>query len=258
MLRSVSFTFLIGSILFAICLPTAAQSRTLPADSLIQFGKNQLDRGMKEGDSGPLRAARSSFERAAQRDTLRALSHYYAGLASYRLVDYVDDEDAALDAAIDCLKTATEHRPNWPEAHALLAAAYGRKAAGGMFSGMRYGPKSDNALDRARELAPDNPRVVPIDAIALLQKPSVFGGDEEKAVQKLKKASRLFAKRPAPDDPLVPSWGHAMTYAWLGIAHIKADRFDQAHTAFEKALSLRPKLHWVQEVLLPQLDAAKG
>jgi len=257
-LRSISFVLLVGSALLTVFLPPAAQSSTLPADSLIRLGKNQLDRGMKKGDPTALRAARSSFERAAQRDTLGVLSHYYAGLASYRLVDYTDEEDAALDATIDYLKTATEQRPNWPEAHALLAAAYGRKAAGGMLSGMRYGPKSDDALGHARELAPDNPRVVLIGAIALFQKPSVFGGDKEEAVQKMKKASRLFAERPALDDPLTPSWGHARTYAWLGIAHMKADRFDQARTAFEKALSLRPNLHWVQEVLMPQLDAAQS
>lgn len=258
LLRSVSRTFLTGTVLLVLSLPTAAQSRPVPADSLIRLGKHQLDRGMTKGDPALLRTARSSFERAAQRDTLSALSHYYAGLACYRLVDYVDDEDEALEAAIDHLTTTTEKRPNWPEGHALLAAAYGRKAAGGMISGMRYGPKSNNTLERARELGPDNPRVVLIDAIALFQKPSIFGGDDAKAVQKLKKASRLFAERPAPDDPLTPSWGHAMTYAWIGITHMKADRFDPARTAFEKALSLRPNLHWVQDVLLPQLDAAQG
>ena len=119
-----------------------------------------------------------------------------------------------------------------------------------MLSDIRYGPKSDDAPDYARELAPDNPRIVLIDAIALFQKPSFFGGDVKKAIQKMEKASRLFAQRPAPDDPLLP-WGHAMTYARLGIAHMKADHFDQARTAFKKALSLHPKLHWMQKVLSP-------
>lgn len=230
----------------------------LPADSLIQLGKQHLDRGMQEGSSDALRTAQSLFERAAKRDTLAGLSHYYAGLAFYRLIDYSDEDGKALDAAIDHLKTATEMRPEWPEGYALLAAAYGRKAAGGMLAGMRYGPKSDDALERARELDPENPRVVLVDAIGLYQKPSIFGGDTEKAVQKMKHAARLFADRPAPSDPLAPSWGHAMTYAWMGIAHLEADRLDQAQDAFDQALALRPNLHWVQDVLLPKLNAAKG
>lgn len=246
-----------GAVLF-FSSPSAAQSHSLPTDSLIRLGKEQIDRGMETGDPASFREARSFFERAAKRDTRNALSYYYVGLASYRLVDHIDDEDVALNATIDYLKRATEQRPKWAEAHALLAAAYGRKASGGMLSGIRYGPRSDEALERARNLAPDNPRVVLIDAIALLQKPSVFGGDEEKAVRKMKEASRLFAERPAPDDPLAPSWGHAMTYAWLGIAHMKANRVDQARAAFEKALSLRPKLHWVREVLLPEFEASTG
>ena len=106
--RSVLSLLLIAGTLLVLSLPFAAQSRSLSTDSLIRLGKDQLNRGMQKGNPDLLRMARTPFERAAQRDTLAPLGHYYAGLASYRLVDYIDNEDAALDEIIDYLKTSTE------------------------------------------------------------------------------------------------------------------------------------------------------
>jgi tetratricopeptide (TPR) repeat protein len=160
-----------------------------------------------------------------------------------------------LDDALDHLKRAVDNQSDLAEAHALLGTVYGLKARGGMISGMRYGPKADGAMERARSLAPNNPRVLLLNAISLLNKPSRWGGDREKAVAELQRALQQFEATSAPSDSLAPQWGHADAYAWLGIAHMKADERTQARDAFEQALAIRPGYAWVESTLLPQLAA---
>ncbi len=132
-------------------------------------------------------------------------------------------------------------------------------AAGGMISGMRYGPKSNNAIERAREAAPNNPRVLLAQGISLYNTPSMWGGDTddtEEATARLQEATNRFANT-APTDPLQPNWGHADAYAWLGIAHANDNRPREARAAFENALDVRPGYGWVQHVLMPELAAAE-
>ncbi|MCS3785375.1 tetratricopeptide repeat protein [Salinibacter ruber] len=52
----------------------------------------------------------------------------------------------------------------------------------------------------------------------------------------------------------MPSWGHAEAHAWVGVAHMEAERYDPARTAFETALDLNPDYGWVRSVLLPRLE----
>ena len=85
----------------------------------------------------------------------------------------------------------------------------------------------------------------------------MFGGDKEQALEKFKKATRL-AEQESVNDPLKPSWGHAEAYAWIGIAHMNAERYDQARTAFEKALQINPDYGWVRYRLLPRLKKQAG
>lgn len=240
------------------CLLTAQTATAQSADTLLADGHAVLDRGVTRGDAAALQRARSLFERATGAEEHAALAHYYVALSSYRLIDLVQDEDrsdAYMDDAQKHLERALEVRPGWAEAEALLASVYGRKAGGGMFSGMRYGPKASSAMERAIESAPNNPRVLLTEAISLYNKPGMFGGDKEKAVARLNEAIARFEAAP-PADPLQPGWGHAEAYAWLGIAHARADRRAEARAAFEMALEVRPGYAWVQQVLMPEMLAS--
>lgn len=244
--------FLLATLLWVA--PAAAQ----PADSLLARGLDLLHRGATQGDAGTVQQARALFERATASDARRALSHYYVGLASYRLIDLVDDEDRSedyMDDAKEQVERAVEIRSGWAEANILLSGIYGRLASRGMISGMRYGPKANNALERAKEVDPKNPRLLLMEGISLYNTPSTWGGDKEEAVARLQEAIARF-EATSPDGPLQPDWGHADAYAWLGIAHAKADRRDDARTAFENALDVRPGYGWIERVLMPKLASA--
>jgi tetratricopeptide (TPR) repeat protein len=216
---------------------------------------------------GTLQQARSLFERATASDSLAAYSHYYLALADYRLIDVVEEgeKEKYMDDAARYLEAALDRRAGWTEANALLSLVYGRKAGQGMFSGMRYGPQASSHLDAAKDAAPDNPRVLLADGISLLNKPSMWGGDEELGLKRLQEAVRQFEQRArstsettsSTSNSLEPTWGHAEAYAWIGIAHAKADRHDEARTAFQNALAERPGYAWVETVLMPQLASAE-
>jgi len=244
--------------------PTAASQ---PADSLLAKGKTLLDQGTTTGDEASLQQARSLFQRATASDTRRALSHYFVALADYRLIDVAGDDqkDRYMDDAAKHLEAALDHREGWTEANALLSLVYGRKAGQGMLSGMRYGPQASSHLGAAQDAAPDNPRVLLAAGISLLNKPSMWGGDKELGLKRLQEAARQFEQhaRPTPErtsassESLEPTWGHAEAYAWIGIAHAKSDRDEEARAAFRKALSVRPGYAWVEKVLMPELASAE-
>src|SRR5699024_10738399 len=160
--------------------------------------------------------------------------HYYMGYADYRLNTQFSDvkedqKEKFLDEAVKYLEEAVRLDPDFADARALLASVYGLKATG-IFSGMKYGPKSNSAIENALETAPDNPRVHMINAIGLLKKPSMFGGSTEGAIKEFKKAAELFESF-EPANKMMPDWGHAENYAWLGQAYEQNDQLKKAKTA---------------------------
>ena len=248
----------ITSLLLFLCTVRTAPTRAQSADSVMHRGQQLLERGVTTGNEAPLQQARALFKRIAAASDQPTWAHYYAGLANYRIASRfldrnADRADTHLDDALNHLQRAVDIQSDLAEAHALLGTVYGLKARGGMLSGMRFGPKADGAMERALSLAPDNPRVILLNAVSLLNKPSQWGGDRKKAVSELERAIQQFEARPTAQESLQPRWGHADAYAWLGIAHMKAEETTAAREAFEQALAVRPGYAWVESALLPQL-----
>ena len=264
MLSSSSVSALAASLLTVLLLALAPATATAqPVDSLLARGTSLLEQGTTHGDAATLQQARSFFQRATASDSLAAFSHYYLALADYRLIDVSseDEREQYMDDAAKHLEKSLDLRNEWAEANALLALVYGRKAGQGMLSGMRYGPKASRRLDDAKAADAANPRVLMAEGISLINKPGMWGGDKDLGLERLQQAVRQFDERHATietgSESLDPSWGHAEAYAWIGITHAKADRFDRARTAFENALSVRPKYAWVENVLMPKLASAE-
>lgn len=247
---------LFGLLLLLGAVPLFAQ----PVDSLIVQGKNLLADGFNETNLDKMRQARAIFERATNDAKRAALAHYYMGLAHNRIANLMatTDEKQALthvDQAIEHLQQATKLDGSFAEAHALLSSVYGRKIGMKPMLGMIMGPKADVAIKKAKQLDPDNPRIIYIEAMSDFHKPETWGGSIERAIDGLQRAAGLFAEETVTD-PLMPDWGHDETYAWLGIAYIRKEQPDDARQAFEKALAINPDFGWVKDYLLPQLDKA--
>lgn len=225
--------------------------------------KAEMNRAFYAHDPEGLNRAQGSFRLFTESEDpeIRKLAYYYMGYSAYRLGSafYGMDEKTAdryRDEAIRHLEKATEIDGRFAEAVALLGNCYGMKATG-FFSGMKYGPKSQRELDKAIELAPDNPRVRLIYGISFMFKPSVFGGSLERAIEEMEKAAALFADRTAGNE-LYPEWGRAEVYAWLGQACERNDDFSRAEQYYRRALEVDDDYYWVKEILLPELSEKKG
>ncbi|WP_201980562.1 hypothetical protein [Hymenobacter rubidus] len=120
-----------------------------------------------------------------------------------------DQAQAALDAA--------KKLPGADVAELLVLQAYiyqGRIMVSPMTRGMVYAGRVAEALNQAKALAPNNPRVYLLLGNNAFHTPSMFGGGPDKAKPLYEKAKGLFATfRPA--NALSPTWGEKMNDAML-------------------------------------------
>jgi tetratricopeptide (TPR) repeat protein len=248
---------------FLTCLLIAvAGAHAQAPDSLIVQGKNQIAAALNKWDATEMQKARAHFERLLAGKKYEALLHYYVGYCDYRLAIFYQQAKKQqllqqhLEAAITHLEAAVKSNNKFAEAYALLSSCYGQKIGMAPMLAMSLGPKSGTTMQSALQLAPDNPRVILLDAIGTYYKPAMFGGDKDKALAGFKHAADLFDKEKS-NDPLQPDWGHAEAYAWIGVAYLDKKDAAAARTAFERALAIAPEYGWVKHELYPRVADSK-
>ena len=219
-----------------------------------------LQEGVNAGSLDTMFAAREMFERVLADTGLSAWGHYYIALADHSIVNYLlgrtnEKEQASrhLKSAVEHLREAIRLDPRSAEAHALISSAYGRQIALNPVKWIFLGRRVGKALEKAREIAPDNPRVVLCAALSDYNTPQVLGGSKERGMQGFLRATELFALG-LPADPFQPEWGHSQAWAWLGIAHRDRGERELARAAYERALEINPEFGWVRNGLLYELD----
>jgi hypothetical protein len=75
---------------------------------------------------------------------------------------------------------------------------------------MTYGPQAQQALETAKKLNPDNPRIYYLEGMDLFQTPEQYGGSKPEAKKRFETAIQKFnAFKPA--SPLDPQWGRQAT-----------------------------------------------
>jgi hypothetical protein len=112
---------------------------------------------------------------------------------------------------------------------------------------------------RAAELAPDDPRLVAIQALDRFYSPPQHGGDETEGLAMLRDALARFESAPPANSGVLPDWGHAMTWAWYATALKRAGAAtdDEVHSAARKALALAPDFAYAR-TLLPAGEAEES
>ena len=258
-LLALAFVFSLVAPAFAQASPMLATGSS--ADSMLVSGRQMLRAGENGGSLDALYAAKATFECALADTSLAAWGHYYIALADYRIADHLlatgeENKGAAsehLKTTVEHLQKATEINPQAAEAYSLLASAYGRQIGLNPIKGMVLGRRAQQALKKAAQLAPNNPRVALCMAIRDFNTPGMFGGSKEKGLQGFQRAAELFAQE-EPTDLIRPVWGHSRTYAWLGLTYQDRGELALARAAFAKALAINPDFGWVKNVLLPELE----
>lgn len=146
----------------------------------------EMERAVILGDEATLERIAGDFRDALDdEDTAHdpRLRYAYA-FVNWRLTAFHDRESEPskklLKIAEEHLKEIVEENPGNAEAQALYGTVNGWLITS-MWSGMRRGPRSNKAYDRAREAEPDNPRVAMHEGVSRLFRPGAFGGGVGKA-----------------------------------------------------------------------------
>lgn len=128
-----------------------------------------------------------------------------------------------------------------------------------------YSAKFRPLFSEVQASDPDNPRYLWIKGAALWYMPVSAGGGPAKAIATYASGlqvinhQRMQAKDSKPSDPLDPTWGEPellMNLAWSNLNNLKPD-IEASESYANAALALVPEWHYVRDILIPQIKAAK-
>jgi hypothetical protein len=175
-------------------------------------------------DGAKLKDLSAAFERIADAEKTQWLPYYYAALTQVTMGLTTSQDGKPADAAkIDAIADKAE---------ALIAKAEAlskdnseiyivkkmianlRMAPAEMPRYMKYGPEGAKALETAKKLNPENPRVLLLEGQDKFYTPEQFGGSKTEAKKLFEQALVKFdAFKPASS--IDPSWGKSMTQYFL-------------------------------------------
>ena len=115
-------------------------------------------------------------------------------------------------------------------------------------------------VKEADELASDNPRLIWVHGPILWNSPPDRGGGQDKAIVNYQRGLEACSKIKTSDDLLEPSWGKPELMMSLAYCYLNANSADvnAAERYARDALEIVPYWHYVRDILLPQIVAAKA
>jgi tetratricopeptide (TPR) repeat protein len=212
-----------------------AQTNWLDVESRIQYGYYTEDS----------RSLAGVMELLAPADTESASKSYYAGLANYRLTQLMvaRDRSRAKETAAACVKSldrALQINKDFADALALQSACLDVLAGLEAWRTPFAASKSGAQIEKARHLAPRNPRVLLLDAVAVYDRPKGSAVEKDLALNGFKKATAAFeAERRETEH--APGWGAAEAYVYLGRCYLDRGATLDARDALERALLIAPE-----------------
>jgi tetratricopeptide (TPR) repeat protein len=239
----------------------AADVNWLDIESRIQYGYFTED----------TRALRNLVEPLTSNDSHDRLKSYYAGLLAYRLTLLAQGQVDAARAAADKLPTpdrsqngprqtaercvsaldqALQAQSDFADALALQSACLGLAAQLSSWRAPFATPKGATQMRKALQLAPKNPRVLLLEAIAEYQRGKAASAPvtEQHPCDRFKNTAAVFETERADVDR-VPGWGAAEAYTWLGRCYLDTDDAVAARDALERALLIAPEFGQARRLL---------
>lgn len=225
----------------------------------------RIDYGFYVGDARAIADAMSALKRMSNDD---AAVRYYRAFASFRLAQ-LGGEHAASDAQ-DCARNATVQEPTEHltraaadararasvEAWLLVAACAGLTTRAEPAKGLAHDKRLVQALARARELEPSNPRIALLDAWLVSRRPALADAAvRDEAIAKLEAAVDAFSAWAPPPD--APNWGEAEALASLAEVHLARGELRDTRDLIERALLVAPGYRVALE-LRTQLQGSKS
>jgi len=126
-------------------------------------------------------------------------------------------------------------KPGNAEYYRLLGTLYGQ-AITDIMSGLSYGSKAKDAINRAVEKAPKSSMMYVARGVGNYYVPAQLGGGAKLAIPDFQKAIELDR-------------ANAEAWLWLGLSLRKENRDTEARQAFAKSLELNPNRLWAKQQL---------
>lgn len=173
--------------------------------------------------TGALKDLSASFERIGDAEKTQWLPYYYAALtqvnAAYMMSmgkqGMADVTDPMADKAEQLLNKAEALNKDNSEIYVVRKMiATLRMMADPMNRYMQYGPAAQEALETAKKLNPENPRVFLMEGQDKFYTPEQYGGSKEEAKKLFEQAQQEFdSYKPASD--IDPNWGRNIVQYFL-------------------------------------------
>jgi len=226
-----------------------------------------------EADFAALRRLYDQLAPFAENEQLASRVRYWRGFALWRRAlngfnDNVSPKQLEndLSLAVTEFQEALAKDPAFVDAKSaaagcLMSLGFLRRQRGDAAGAQELVGQFVPLLREASAAAPDNPRVLWLVGGGRWYAPPERGGGEAPAMETYEKGLEAARRqRGTATDPLEPAWGEPellMSLAWANLNRATPDLVAAARFA-RAALELVPKWHYVRDILLPQIRAAKS
>ena len=230
----------------------------------------QIQRADYEGDRTAMQRGYDELEPFIEDQKLASRIRYWRGFAQWRRAingfnDAIDPKELAQDlkTALDEFKAAIELDPKFVDAKVGIISSLGFLLFADPQDEARKKERIAQILATEKEasaMTPDNPRLIWVHGPILWNSPPDRGGGQDKAIQNYQRGLEVCSKIKTSDNPLEPSWGKPELMMSLAYCYLNANSADvnAAEGYARKALEIIPYWHYVRDILLPQIVAAKA
>jgi tetratricopeptide (TPR) repeat protein len=230
----------------------------------------QIQRGDYEGDRAAMQRGYDDLKPFTEEKEIASRVRYWRGFAQWRRAingfnDSVDPKELEqnLKTALEEFKIANEQDPKFVDAKVGLISCWGYLAFMNRKDRVRaqeFVSQVMPLVKEADEMAPDNPRLIWVHGPIFWNTPPEHGGGQDKAIENYHRGLEVCSKIKASDDPLEPSWGKPELMMTLAYCYLNANKpdVDAAERYVRQAVEIVPHWHYVRDILLPQILAAKA
>jgi len=202
--------------------------------SPLELARDRQDRASLEKLAADAGAAAAKAPGDAEAQYHAALAYSYLTEVAMETGDRKTRRQFA-EQGIKPAEKAVSMKPENAEYHRVLGTLYGL-AVTDLMSGLSYGPKAKDAINKAVEKAPKASMMYVARGVGNYYLPAQLGGGSKAAIPDFQKAIELDPK-------------NAEAYLWLGLGLRKENRDAEARQAFTKALELNPNRAWAKQQL---------
>ena len=204
------------------------------APSPLEVARDKQDRPVLTDLAAQASAAAAKAPNDPEVQYRAALANSYLAEVALELRDRKAGRQFA-EQGIKFAEKTVALKPENAEYHRLLGTLYGQ-AVTDIMSGLTYGPKAKDAINKAVEKAPKVSMMYVARGVGNYYVPAQLGGGAKLSIPDFQKAIEL--------DPR-----NAEAYLWLGLSLRKENRDAEARQAFAKSLELNPNRVWAKQQL---------